>query len=144
VVIFLRTQQFRDAGLEVELTRPTQFPNDILRAVTSAFENLFSPATAYRATGIILCKLTEAYYGQLDLFGETIRMQRLSNLYESVDTLREKYGKHTVFLGASFLAHKSAQHDGERGHLPERRQQLLPGETPRKRLGIPMFMGHVT
>jgi hypothetical protein len=35
-------------------------------------------------------------------------MQRLSNLYESVDTLREKYGKHTVFLGASFLAHQSA------------------------------------
>jgi hypothetical protein len=36
-------------------------------------------------------------------------MQRLSNLYESVDTLREKYGKHTVFLGASFLAHTEAR-----------------------------------
>jgi DNA polymerase IV len=144
VVLFLRTQEFRDFGLEVELTGPTQFPNDILQAVEQAFENLFSPATVYRATGVILLKLTEAYYGQLDLFGETIRMQRLSNLYESVDTLREKYGKHTVFLGASFLAHQSAQHDGERGHLPERRQQLLPGETPRKRLGMPMFMGEVT
>src|SRR5215831_20762257 len=81
--------------------------------------------------------------GQLDLFGATIRMQWLSNLYESVDTLREKYGKHTVFLGASFLAHQSAQHEGERGHLPERRRQLLPGETTRKRLGIPMFLGEV-
>ena len=85
VVIFLRTQEFRDFGLEVELSGPTQFPNDILRAVTPAFEELFSPSTAYRATGVILCKLTEAYYGQLDLFGETLRMQRLSNLYESVD-----------------------------------------------------------
>src|SRR5215471_11212416 len=144
VVLFLRTQEFRDCGLEVELTRPTQFPNDILKAVASAFEHLFDPSAAYRATGVILLKLTEAYYGQLDLFGETIRMQRLSNLYESVDTLREKYGTHTVFLGASSLAHKSAQHDGERGHLPERKQQLLPGETARKRLGIPMFMGEVT
>src|SRR5437762_10175945 len=63
---------------------------------------------------------------------------------KSVDTLREKYGKHTVFLGASFLAHQSAQHDGERGHLPERRRELLPGETARKRLGIPMFLGEVT
>jgi len=85
VVIFLRTQEFRDLGLEVELSGPTQFPNDILRAVTPAFEDLFSPANAYRATGVILLKLTEAYYGQLDLFGEAIRMQRLSNLYESVD-----------------------------------------------------------
>ena len=57
------------------------------------------------------------------------------------NTLREKYGKHTVFLGASFLAHAHAQHDGERGQLPERQRQLLPGETARKRLGIPMFMG---
>jgi DNA polymerase IV len=143
VVIFLRTQEFRDRGLEIDLSGPTQFPNDILHAVTPAFEELFSPTTAYRATGVILSKLTEAYYGQLDLFGEAIRMQRLSNLYESVDTLREKYGKHTVFLGASFLAHQRAQHDGERGHLPERQRQLLPGETTRKRLGIPMFLGEV-
>jgi len=143
VVIFLRTHEFRDFGLEVDLSGPTQFPNDILHAVTPAFEELFSPATAYRATGVILSKLTEAYYGQLDLFGEAIRMQRLSNLYESVDTLREKYGKHTVFLGASFLAHQRAQHDGERGHLPERQRELLPGETTRKRLGIPMFLGEV-
>ena len=144
VVIFLRTQQFQDLGLEVDLTGPTQFPSDIIRAVTPAFEELFSPTQLYRATGVILSKLTETYYGQLDLFGEAIRMQRLSQLYASVDTLREKYGKHTVFLGASFLAHTHAQHDGDRGNLPERQRELLPGETPRKRLGIPMFMGEVT
>ena len=143
MVIFLRTQEFRDRGLEIDLSGPTQFPNDILHAVTPAFEELFSHQAVYRATGVILCKLTEASYGQLDLFGEAIRMQRLSNLYESVDTLREKYGKHTVFLGASFLAHQSAQHVGERGHLPERQRELLPGETARKRLGIPMFLGEV-
>ena len=49
-------------------------------------------------------------------------MQRLSHLYESVDTLREKYGKHTVFLGASFLAHIHAQHESERGQVPERQR----------------------
>jgi DNA polymerase-4/DNA polymerase V len=144
VVIFLRTQQFRDQGLEVDLSGPTHFPNDILKAVAPAFEELFVPATSYRATGAILLKLAEAYYGQLDLFGEAIRMQRLSNLYESVDALRTKYGKHTVFLGASFLAHRHAQHEGERGDVPERQRQLLPGETTRKRLGIPMFMGKVS
>jgi len=143
VVIFLRTQHFRDVGREVELSGPTHFPTDILRAVLPVFEALFDASMPYRATGVILLKLSEAYYGQLDLFGEAIRMQRLSNLYESLDTLREKYGKHTVFLGASYLAHTHAQHDGERGHLPERQRELLPGETARKRLGIPMFMGEV-
>ena len=143
VLIFLRSQDFHDTGLEMDLSGPTSFPNDILRVVAPAFDDLFVPSTLYRATGVILCKLSEAYYGQLDLFGEVIRLQRLSNLYESVDTLREKYGKHTVFLGASFLAHTHAQHGSERGHLPERQRQLLPGETTRKRLGIPMFLGEV-
>ena len=143
VLIFLRSQDFHDTGLEMDLSGPTSFPNDILRVVAPAFDDLFVPSTLYRATGVILCKLSEAYYGQLDLFGEVVRLQRLSNLYESVDTLREKYGKHTVFLGVSFLAHTHAQHDGERGHLPERQRQLLPGETTRKRLGIPMFLGEV-
>ena len=49
-----------------------------------------------------------------------------------------------MFLGASFLAHTHAQHDGERGHLPERQRRLLPGETTRKRLSIPMFLGRST
>jgi DNA polymerase IV len=144
VVVYVRTQAFQDIGREVELTGPTCFPNDIVKAIRPAFETLFTARTPYRATGVILLKLTEAYYGQLDLFGEAIRMQKMSNLYECVDTLRAKYGKHTLFLGASFLAHLEAQHAGERGHVPDRAKQLLPGETTRKRLGIPMFMGEMT
>jgi hypothetical protein len=48
-----------------------------------------------------------------------------------------------LHLGASYLAHTHAQHADERGHIPERQRELLPGETARKRLGIPMFMGDV-
>ena len=58
--------------------------------------------------------------------------------------MHTKYGKHTVFLGASKLAHQSGRHDGARGHLPHRRREFLPGETTRKRLGILMFLGEVT
>jgi hypothetical protein len=104
---------------------------------------VFVPDTLYRATGVILHHFSEAYYGQLDLFGEVVRMQRLSNLYESIDALSAKYGKHTVFLGASLPAHLAAQPAGDRGELPERQVHLLPGETARKRLGIPMFLGEV-
>jgi hypothetical protein len=75
VVIFLWTQEFRDVELEVELTGPTQFPHDMLRAVTPACDELFSPTMLYRTTGVILGKRAEAYYGQLDLFGATIRLQ---------------------------------------------------------------------
>jgi hypothetical protein len=36
-----------------------------------------------------------------------------------------------------------AQHEGERGMLPQRTQNLLKGETARKRLGIPMLTDDV-
>ena len=80
---------------------------------------------------------------QLDLFGEVLRAERLSKVYQAVDRMREKYGKHAVFLGSSFLAQKFGQHLGERGDEPQRRRQLFRGETKRKRLAIPMFMGEV-
>jgi hypothetical protein len=54
-----------------------------------------------------------------------------------------KYGKHTLFLGSSFLAQRHAQHDGARGAVPQRRRVLFKGESNRKRLAIPMFLGKV-
>ena len=80
---------------------------------------------------------------QLDLFGETLRAEKFSRVYQAVDHMREKYGKHTVFLGSSFLAHKFGQQLGERGDEPQRKRQLFKGETKRKRLDIPMFMGEI-
>ena len=62
---------------------------------------------------------------------------------QSVDEVRRRYGKHTLFLGSSFLANKFAEHLGERGDIPKRKETLLKGETPRKRLGIPMFLADV-
>jgi hypothetical protein len=48
-----------------------------------------------------------------------------------------------LFLGSSFLAHKHAQHEGVRGAVPERKRVLFKGETERKRLAIPMFLGKI-
>ena len=105
------------------------------------FVHLFQPQEEYRATGIVLTKLAEDTMVQLDLFGEVIRAEKFSKVYQAVDHLREQYGKHTVFLGSSLLAQKFAQHLGDRGDEPQRRRQLFKGETKRQRLGIPLLMG---
>ena len=57
--------------------------------------------------------------------------------------MQQKYGKHTLYLGSSFIANKFGAHLGERGDVATRKQKLLPGETLRKRLAIPMFLGEV-
>ena len=87
--------------------------------------------------------LSEVQRGQLDLFGESFRIERMERLFQSVDAIKQKYGKHTLFLGSSYLAHQHAQHAGERAAVPERKRVLCKGETNRKRLATPMYRGNV-
>jgi len=92
---------------------------------------------------MVLQGLEEVKRGQLDLFGESFTIERKERLFASVDAIKAKYGKHTLFTGTSFLAHTHAQHEGARGMRPEREQLLFKGEKMRKRLGIPMYRGVV-
>lgn len=92
---------------------------------------LFQPQEEYRATGIVLTRLEEDAMIQLDLFGAVLRAEKFSKVYEAVDRMRERYGKHTVFLGSSLLAQTLAAHCGERGDTPLRHRQLFKGETKR-------------
>ena len=112
----------------------------MLPLVEPAFDRVFNAHQQYRSTGVVLLNLDECQDGQLDLFGASLQIERMTRLYQSIDQVKTKYGKHTLFLGSSFYAHRTAQHEGERGMLPERKRNLLRGETARKRLGIPMLM----
>lgn len=142
-VVFVRTHDFRDQGLEVRFSRTTNFPTEILDAVHPLFAQLLRPSVRYRSTGVRLFGLEAVKNAQLDLFGESLKIDRYERLFQCVDTIKAKYGKHTLFLGSSYLAHQHAQHEGVRGAEPERRRVLFKGETKRKRLAIPMFLGKV-
>jgi nucleotidyltransferase/DNA polymerase involved in DNA repair len=141
-LFFLRTQAYQDLGLEVALTRPTNLAHELVAMLRPPFGRLFTPATAYRLTGVVLLKLQPEITGQLDLFGETLHAERIRQVYTAMDTLNRKYGKYTVYLGSSHPAITQALHDGARGDLPARQRTLLPGETARKHLGFP-FLGEV-
>ena len=126
-LVCLKTQQFVVRGIEVKFSRATPFPQEILHAIAPAFSQLFQPEEEYRATGIVLLRLQEDRMVQLDLFGEVLKAEKISRVYQAVDHLREKFGKHTLFLGSSLLAQKMAQHAGVRGDAPERTRQLFKG-----------------
>ena len=135
----LRTQTFEQARVEVKLARPTAFAHELVRVARAHFLELFDPTEQYRATGVTLWKLTDIQTAQMDLFAPWLAIEKSRQVYESMDMLRQRYGKHAVFLGASLAAHRFAQHLGERGDLPARQTERLPGETARKRLGIPLL-----
>ena len=113
----------------MRFSRPTAFPQEILKVVAPAFTALFQPSTRHRTTGVVLSKLVVNTVIQLDLFGKAFRALKYSQVYEAVDRLRTRYGRYTLFLGSSLPAHRFAQHQGERGDLPQRTQLLLKGKT---------------
>lgn len=141
IFFFLRTQTFNDRGLELKLTRATAFPHEIIHAVASVFDSVYRRATPYRSTGIGLLKLREDVDTQPDLFGAHTGIERMRQVYAGVDAVKNKYGKHTLFLGSSFKAHVHAQHAGDRGDLALRKKITFKGESSRKRLGVPLSLG---
>ncbi len=142
-IIFLRAQDFRDTGLEIRFSRHTAFPNEVIKLIEPAFDQIFKPSLQYRSTGVVLFGLEEGTIKQMDLFGAHITAEKLTRVYDGVDSMKKKFGKHSVFLGSSFYANNTSQHDGERGLTPERKKILFKGETFRRRLSIPMFLGEV-
>jgi DNA polymerase IV len=143
VFFFLKTQDFRYNGYEVKLPFPTNNPVDILREIQKYFPRAYTKNVLYRATGITLVNLIEAGTAQLDLFGAVQESTAIKRVFESMDKLAEKYGKHVVFLGSSFEAMNHASHLGDRGDVAMRTKQLFRGESKRRRLAIPM-LGEVT
>ncbi len=140
---FLRSQNFKDKGLELKFSRATNFPHEIIKFVTQMFNQIYKNNDLYRATGFVLLKLIPSEQKQLNLFEDPLKIDKMNSLYQAVDQIRLKYGKHTIYLGASFLANKFHQHLGMRGDEPLRKKILFKGETKRRRLAIPMFLGSV-
>lgn len=138
IFAFIKTNDFRYHGMEVKLARATSLPHMIVDALREPFEKVFRPRTLYRSTGVVLVHL-EPELSQPDLFGEIEATAKLYKIYEFVDKMAEKFGKHSVFLGSSLLAHQRGNHQDGRAAQPQRRGIVLRGETKRKRIAIPLI-----
>lgn len=136
---FLKTQDFRYRALDLKLSQAVSIPQEILKAIREQFGKIFRSQELYRASGIVLMDLAHDNTKTLDLFGESETVEKIRSVFEAVDAVSSRYGKHTVFLGSSFEAMKKPSHTGDRGLKSERKSNNLKGETDRKRLGIPLL-----
>jgi hypothetical protein len=94
----------------------------------------------YRATGIVLMDLGHDSSMTMDLFGQYDRYASMKKIYEAFDSLASRYGKHSLFLGSSFLAMNNVAHKGSCGQSSERQKNIIRGETKRKKINLP-FLG---
>jgi DNA polymerase-4/DNA polymerase V len=139
VVIFLRKQDFTGSGVELKLTRPTAYPVELFELLREGFRHIFRPDTLYRQTGVVLAGLIEEKGRQFSLFDDTTKIEKMEKIYESIDRISQKFGKHTIQHAASLPAKLQVQHEGARGDIPIRRAILFKGENKRQRLKLPML-----
>jgi DNA polymerase IV len=139
LIIFFRTKEFRDTGIELKLTRPTAYPSDLFGPLREGFKRIYELHSFYRQTGIVLAGLVSETEAQYTLFDDPARIEKMSRIYHAVDELSQKFGKYTVHHAASLPTKIQAQHEGERGDVPQRATDLFKGENKRQRLGLPLL-----
>lgn len=139
ISIFLREQDFRTRGLEVLLDRHMSSALDAAGPVHTLFDKIFEPDRMYRLTGVVLFNLCASRNIQHSLFDDVPRIEAYQRLDAVIDAAGSKYGKHALSLGMSLWLGRHKQHLSERGDVPARKKNLLPGETFRQRLGLPLW-----
>ena len=137
IIAFLKKQNFDTEGREAKLNRPSSLPLELSELLRGLFNGMYKRYATYRATGVVLMDLMQNTRIQYSLFEDPLRAEKIRELYEAVDALSGKYGKHTLHLGASHPI--EVQGKGRRGTPTVREQTQLYGETRRKHLGLPLF-----
>lgn len=140
MVVYLRQQDFRDRVVEGTLSRASAFPSELAPIAKQLFEKLYQTSQRYRATGVTLTHLGRDNAIQTSLFESPLQLEKLEQVYEAVDMLAEKFGKHAIHLLGSEMAHRIPQHIRDRGDIPLRKLNRAKGETTRQHLTIPMLL----
>jgi DNA polymerase-4/DNA polymerase V len=78
---------------------------------------------------------------QYTLFEDPLKAERVHDIYRVMDEVSEKYGKHSLHLGASHFIEVFGK--GKRGEPTARDKTRFFGETKRKHLSIPIWHGKV-
>lgn len=135
--VALRRADFSQAAIEAALTRATSSPHAMIPLAQAIFDRLYVPGVAYRATLVVMGKVEPDRAEQYELFEDPLRIEKMRDVAGTIDAVAEQFGKHKLSLGTSLELgrHVITSRDAQ----PARKTDLLPGETPRKRLALPKF-----
>jgi DNA polymerase-4/DNA polymerase V len=139
ILLHLREHDFKSSAVEATLERPTSSTLEIGPIVTWLFDRLFDPSKKYRQSGVVLFKLAPEGETQYSLFDDVPKIRSLQAIDRVIDDAAGRFGKHALHLAAGAGLAPDVQHRTERGDVPERRRELLTGETARRHVGFPVW-----
>lgn len=135
--ISLRSKDYREHVTGIRLNRPTQYVQELLPALRILFDHIHTPKESYRATGVVFAGLSDDRQYQYDLFTDPVRIEQMRELGHTVDKIQKRFGKHVVCQATGLYMASAPKH--ARDTPAWRKSHLLPGETARKRIRIPML-----
>lgn len=136
--VSLRLKDYTGQALGARLERGVTLAGQVVDMAGELFDRLYLPGREYRATGVVLSRLEDDRCGQIDLFDDVQAMERVRRLGEVLEAVNGRFGKHRLFLGTGLYLNGAGE-QGERDQPCWRKVTLLPGETRRRRIGIPML-----
>jgi len=74
---------------------------------------------------------------QYSLFDDAVRVDKVRTLYEAMDEISHRFGKHALHLGGSHGIEVLGK--GKRGEATVRESTQFFGETKRQHLGLPIL-----
>jgi DNA polymerase-4 len=141
-VIYLRTQEFKSYAVQSDFNRGITNPLEAFDFIEEGLRSIVVPGQLYRSSGIVLTKLEGDNGTQFELFEKPLKMLAMKTLATTIDEINHEYGKHTVFSGQGLYLKRDPGKNGQlegRHALAERKLDLLPGETSRQRLKVPLW-----
>jgi len=137
IALFLKTTNFLYSGCEVRLNRPSAYPIDLSDLIRASFDSLYRKDILYRATGVVLMEMCSDLPVQYSLFDDAVRVDKVMILYEAMDEISHRFGKHALHLGGSHGIEVMGK--GKRGESTVRESTQFFGETKRQHLGLPIL-----
>lgn len=101
ISFFLKNKKLEYFHCSCALSTPTNVPEIIIKLVHEKIDEIYKSGVMYRATGVTLQNLVHNNTIQMDLFGETTKVDKLESVYKQLDALEEKFGKRVVHLAST-------------------------------------------
>ncbi len=93
---------------QVTLTFPTVNEAKVYQTCLSLFNEYYDGKSFIRKVSIRLSKLVKEYYLQLNLFRDMNKVDKEYKLYSTIDNIKNRYGKNSVYRASSLLKHATS------------------------------------
>jgi nucleotidyltransferase/DNA polymerase involved in DNA repair len=101
--VFVKTKDFKYISGEAVLIQYTSYPDEILNEAKKIFQKIFDKRLIYRTTGVRFGGLKPVAMQTESLFGGDEHATK-NSVYCAVDSVLNKLGEHSLFLGSSLQA----------------------------------------